>query len=38
MPGVISPKGIPVMVPATEAVDARLLADDLIAQMQAGEA
>lgn len=34
LPGVISPKGIPVMLPEDEAADGKLLADDLIAQMR----
>ncbi len=35
MPGVYSPRGIAIEVPEDEAADAKVLADDLIKQMQA---
>lgn len=35
LPGVIGPKGIAITVPAEEAEDARLLAADLLKDMQA---
>ena len=36
LPGVIGPKGIPIMVPEDEAEDSRILAADLLREMQAG--
>ena len=35
LPGVIGPRGIPILVPEDEAEDARVLAADLIKQMTA---
>ena len=35
MPGVVGPKGIPIQVPEEEARDGKLLAQDLLKQMQA---
>jgi hypothetical protein len=35
LPGVIGPRGIPILVPENEAADARVLAGDLLRDMQA---
>jgi hypothetical protein len=35
LPGVIGPKGIPITVPAEEAEDAKILAEDLLKEMLA---
>ena len=35
LPGVVAPKGIPIRVPDEEARDGKILAEDLLKQMQA---